>query len=229
MAFITTFVASLTILSLISCGSSSSHPDSQPNGPTTPVDEAPKQPAPPSSSLQSIGFLRPSFYWISLEPKNDDKKTQPLLDPDGNVLATVSDKYFKALKMEGTGRLLDGRVINFKSRITNPDGTKEIRWRICGAEAPYGFGYADVTLSAFRSVAVDPSVIPLGSKVYIPAARGIKLPDGTVHDGLFDAVDIGDLIQNKKIDIFTSFGDQSAVFEKSGLVTGTNVEIFIVK
>lgn len=184
---------------------------------------------PPPPNLQSIGFLRPSFYWIALETDDGEKRAKRLLDPDGNLLATVSEKYFKSLSMEGTGRLLDGRVINFKLRLTNPDGSKEIRWRICGPDAPFGYGYEDALLREFRSVAVDPTVIPLGSKVYIPAARGVKLPDGSTHDGVFDAVDIGDLIQNKKIDIFTSFGDQSSVFERSGLETGKNVEIFLVK
>ncbi len=179
--------------------------------------------------VQLVGILRPSFYWVSLETVDGQVKDQKLLDVDGNLIATISKSYFKKLSMEGTGRLLDGRVVNFKTRITHPDGTKEIRWRVCGPDAPYGYGVGDATLVPFRSVAVDPKVIPLGSKVYIPAAKGAVLPDGTVHDGMFSAVDIGDLIQLKKIDIFTGFGDQESFFEKVGMQTGKMVDVYLEK
>lgn len=183
-----------------------------------------------TSRMQLIGKLRPSFYWIALETNDGKPKDQKLLDVDGNLLATVSATYLKKLNMEGTGQLLDGRIINFKARLTHPDGSKEIRWRICDPKvAPYGYGYADIPLNAFRSTAVDPKVIPLGSQIYIPAAVGAVLPDGSVHDGFFTAVDIGDLIQDKKIDIFTSFGDQSKVFESMGLETGKITDIYLVK
>jgi 3D (Asp-Asp-Asp) domain-containing protein len=184
--------------------------------------------AAPPKTKKLVGSLRPSFYWISLEPNDGSSKTHPLLDLAGNVLVNISEDYFKKLSMEGTGRLLDGRVINYHGRVVKPDGTKEIRWRWCGPEAPHGFGYEDRLLNPFRSVAVDPSVIPLDSKVYIPAARGAKLPDGSIHDGYFMAVDIGDLIKSKKIDIFTSFGDQSEPFLKIGMETGRFVNIYIV-
>jgi 3D (Asp-Asp-Asp) domain-containing protein len=69
----------------------------------------------------------------------------------------------------------------------------------------------------------------LGSKLYIPAAKGIKLPNGQIHDGIFWAHDIGSMIVEKKIDIFTSFGDQSAVFQKNGMPHGKMVKVYIVR
>ena len=131
--------------------------------------------------------------------------------------------------MEGTGYLLNGRLINFKARLTKPDGTTEIRWRWCGPEAPYGYGHEDIPLIPFRSAAVDPTVIPIGSKLYIPAAKGAVLPDGSVHDGFFHAIDIGSAITDRKIDIFTSFGDQSRYFENMGFSTGKMSHVYLVK
>lgn len=188
------------------------------------------QPLPPvdTSNMKSLGMLGPSFYWIALEKEHPGPKTEKVLDVNGKVIAKISAAFMRHLKMEGTALLENGKLINFAAFIMKPDGTKEVRYRICGKSAPYGYGYENRTLRAFRSVAVDPTVVPLDSKVYIPQARGAKLPDGTTHDGYFDAVDIGDAIQNKRIDVFTSFGDQSAVFGKVGLVHMHPVEVFVV-
>lgn len=186
--------------------------------------------APPDpSQLQEIGLFRPSYYWVALETNDGQPRNQPLLDENGHTLQMVSAKFLAELRMEGTGRLMNGKLVNFKTRITKPDGTTESRWRWCGPEAPYGYGFGDLLLVPFRSVAVDPTVIPLGSRVYIPAARGTPLPNGTLHDGFFAAVDIGSAIVDKKIDIFTSYGNQAAVFESFGLETGKMSKVYIVK
>jgi 3D (Asp-Asp-Asp) domain-containing protein len=69
----------------------------------------------------------------------------------------------------------------------------------------------------------------LGTKIFIPEAKGAKPPDGTIHDGVFYALDVGDAIQNRRIDIFTSFGDQSKVFSQHGLTNMKATEIFVIE
>lgn len=183
----------------------------------------------PSRVLKKIGDLNPSFYWVYLQDRNDQPLNRRLLDVDGRVLATVGEKFYRGIRLEGTGRLLDGTVLNFAARIKNPDGTTEIRFRVCDGSAPYGYGLDERPLIPFRSVAVDPEVVPMDSKLYIPAAVGAVLPDGSVHDGYFYAVDIGDAIKNKRIDVFTAMGDQSDVFRKVGFTHGKHVEVFLVE
>ena len=100
---------------------------------------------------------------------------------------------------------------------------------VCPPSAPYGYGLENFVLKPFRSVAVDPSVVPIPSRVYIPAAKGALLPDGSVHDGFFEAVDIGEAIQNQRIDIFTAMGDQSAVFERHGLSNMKATPVYLVE
>lgn len=182
-----------------------------------------------SSNMQDLGLFRPSFYWIAIEKNDGQPKTVPVLDVNENPLAYVSAAYYAELRMEGTGLLTNGKLVNFKARITKPDGTTEIRWRWCGPEAPFGYGFEDIPLIPFRSAAVDPTVIPIGSKLYIPAAKGTRLPDGTIHDGIFHAIDIGSAITDRKIDIFTSFGDQSDYFEKHGFTHGKMARVYLVK
>jgi 3D (Asp-Asp-Asp) domain-containing protein len=74
------------------------------------------------------------------------------------------------------------------------------------ASGQYGDGVEGFTLSPFRTIAVDPSLISIGSVVYIPEARGISvmLPDGesVTHDGYFFAADIGSGVRGNHIDVF---------------------------
>jgi 3D (Asp-Asp-Asp) domain-containing protein len=178
---------------------------------------------------KKIGDLKPTFYWVALEERNDGPSTYELKDLEGRVLARVSEKFWRAIRLEGTGKLLDGRVLNYDGRVTLPDGTVEIRYVVCPKDAPYGYGLERRKLVPFRSVAIDPRVVPMDSTVYIPKARGARLPDGSIHDGYFRAIDIGDAIQNKRIDIFTSLGDQSEVFRRHGLNNMKAVAVYLVE
>ena len=181
------------------------------------------QPSTNLPKMKKIGDLKPSFYWVAVETNDGQAKNQSLRDMDGKVLAHVSLKYYNAIKLEGTGKLLDGRIINFAGRVKG-----EVRYLICPPDAPYGYCYDFAKLYPFKSLAVDPTVIPLGSKVYLPDAVGAVLPDGTVHDGFFTASDIGEAIKDQRIDVFTSYGDQSPVFEKVGVVHMKPLEVFLV-
>ncbi|MGZ3695883.1 MAG: 3D domain-containing protein [Bdellovibrionota bacterium] len=184
---------------------------------------------PALEKLVKIGQLKPTFYWVAVETEDGAEKNKELKDMDGRVMARVTTKFDKAIRMEGTGRMLDGRVLNFAGRQpVEGGGPLEVRFLVCPADAPYGYGLDLIKLTPFRSVAVDPTVVPIGSKVYIPKAKGIKLPDGSVHDGYFQAVDIGDLIKDKRIDIFTAYGDQSRVFENAGLKNMVAVDVYKV-
>ena len=51
-------------------------------------------------------------------------------------------------------------------------------------------------LRYYQSIAVDPGVIPLGSRVFIPAYRG----DG--HGGWFIAQDTGGAVTGRHIDVY---------------------------
>lgn len=78
---------------------------------------------------------------------------------------------------------------------------------------PYGDGSGGFILSPMRSLAVDKSEIPLGTSIYIPAARGVRiaLPDGTrpKHDGYFFAADVGGAIEGTHVDFFLGFTESN--------------------
>lgn len=191
---------------------------------TTPVTPPPA-PAPgpvvTPDGLELVGELRPTFYWVAMERADGAPKNHSLLDLAGNLIAKVGQPFWSEIRLEGTGKLLDGRVLNYHGVVDTADGRREVRYIVCPPDAPYGYGFElQYKLVPFRSVAVDPNVIPMGTTLYIPAAKGALLPDGSVHDGFFSAVDVGQAIQNMRIDVFTGYGDQSEVFQKVGFVGG---------
>lgn len=74
------------------------------------------------------------------------------------------------------------------------------------ARGPYGDGVQGFVLVPYRTIAVDPTVIPIGSVVYIPQTRGMKIRSAATtslsHDGYFFAADSGGAIKGHHIDIF---------------------------
>lgn len=67
-----------------------------------------------------------------------------------------------------------------------------------------GINLAGHTLESARAIAVDPNVIPIGSKVRIKFDN----PSMKKYDGIYTAVDTGGAIQGNRIDLF--FGDHGS-------------------
>ena len=116
------------------------------------------------------------------------------------VQVKVSAAFAKKLLLEGTGLLEDGRLVNARR--------KGVYMFVDREKAPFGLGALKKTpLEPYRSIAVDKTVIPLGSIVYIHEARGMPLPpaeDGGAlyHDGYFLAIDVGSMINGTHIDVY---------------------------
>lgn len=90
----------------------------------------------------------------------------------------------------------------FGSKIKPQTG--QVRYR--AARGPFGDGVQNFILVPFRSIAVDPNVIPYGTVIFVPDAVGVRfsMPDGgdAVHDGYFFAADTGGAIKGTHIDVF---------------------------
>ncbi len=157
--------------------------------------------APRSLDAQSAGYglWQLTEYWIAAEsPALTDRRLVPVRDRAGRVLTQACESFANCLCMEGTGRSWDGRLFNWDSRVQG---------RACFTEVdtalyPYGAGVQGYALVPYRSLAVDPRYIPIGRVVSIPSLQGIRLPDGSAHDGCFVAVDGGGAIRGHHIDLF---------------------------
>jgi 3D (Asp-Asp-Asp) domain-containing protein len=62
---------------------------------------------------------------------------------------------------------------------------------------------------AMRTVAVDRRLIAPRSVLFIKETVGLKMPDGSKHDGYWYASDVGGGIKGQRIDLFTGAGSRS--------------------
>ncbi len=77
-----------------------------------------------------------------------------------------------------------------------------------------------------RTVAVDPKVFPRHSVLFIKETVGLKMPDGSTHDGYWYASDVGGAIKGARIDLFTGAGAASMkVLQALNLATITAVKV----
>jgi 3D (Asp-Asp-Asp) domain-containing protein len=59
---------------------------------------------------------------------------------------------------------------------------------------------------AMRTLATDPRVIPRRTRLFIRETVGLRMPDGTVHDGYWYASDTGGAIRGERVDLYTGHG-----------------------
>ena len=59
---------------------------------------------------------------------------------------------------------------------------------------------------AMRTVATDPRYIPRRTRLFIRETVGMRMADGSIHDGYWYASDTGGAIKGQKIDLYTGHG-----------------------
>jgi 3D (Asp-Asp-Asp) domain-containing protein len=126
-----------------------------------------------------------------------------IYDKQCNPLAEVGPRFLAHMRMQGTGKLRDGRTLNIWGNCDCPRSpcyrqVEHVRW---------GYAGSGRALSPFRTVAVDPRKIKLGTLLYIPELDGRTMPGrapigGFVHDGCVVADDTGGGIQGRQLDLF---------------------------
>ena len=122
----------------------------------------------------------------------------PLIFLGPNAHAAGADPVGDLIMSVVTGALPSGPGWNLKATLYHA-GAK-------GVGALDALGYKVV---AMRTVAVDKNLIPKRSVLFIKETVGMKMPDGTAHDGYWYASDVGSAIKGKRIDLFTGAGARS--------------------
>jgi 3D (Asp-Asp-Asp) domain-containing protein len=181
------------------------------------------KPAPTPDEPRPIGQFNITFYYVigeeevvakaaTKEAANENRNLAATLGgaPDKVTLYTgkcepiteVSNDFANQLALQGTGKLRDGRVLNVWGRC-NCEHSPCFKV----TEAQWGTGGTGRTLQPFRTVAVDPKVVKLGSLLYVPLLEGRVMPGrspwgGFVHDGCVVADDVGGGIKDNQLDLF---------------------------
>ncbi|HEY4059925.1 MAG TPA: 3D domain-containing protein [Kofleriaceae bacterium] len=139
-------------------------------------------------------------------PANDNEETNPdmvtVYDQSCEPLADVTRDFAAAMQLQGTGKLRDGRLLNIAGKCSCE---RSPCFHV--VEAQWGLAGTGNALQPFRTVAVDPKVIKLGSLLYVPILEGRTMPGrapwgGYVHDGCVVADDTGGGINDNQLDLF---------------------------
>jgi 3D (Asp-Asp-Asp) domain-containing protein len=173
------------------------------------ADRPDKGPAPLPKNKSCCGYplaasqpgFTISFYWLAYEQEyaNEPYDTD-IYTKQGFWIGRYPSTFIFELRLEGSGILRDGRVLNFAGDCNYGIGTC---FKFLELEQhPLGVGVQGRKLEPFRSVAVDPKMIPIGEPIFIPELAGTPMPDGTTHDGCVRADDQGGAIKNGRIDFF---------------------------
>lgn len=130
----------------------------------------------------------------------------PLYDRSCEPLANVSRTFAAHIALQGTGRLRDGRVLNVAGRCDCP---RKPCFHVLPEKNKWGMGGSGMPLEPFRTVAVDPRRIKLGTLLYLPELDGRRMPGpagvgGFIHDGCVVAGDTGGGIKGKQLDLFVA-------------------------
>jgi 3D (Asp-Asp-Asp) domain-containing protein len=155
-----------------------------------------------------LGRFRLTYYYVTdeadyLDGSPDDTA---LYDVQCNELSRVPEAFESSLAIEGTGRLSDGRVLNYSGGCacaTSPC------YHFVDAEHPWGSGSGNRALVPFRSLAVDRDVLVIGRKYWVAELDGVLMPGGGdegiggfEHDGCVSADDTGGGIGGMHVDFF---------------------------
>lgn len=185
--------------------------------------------APPDAKF--VGVFRNTYYDFPAETEFTGPSA-PLHSASCSVLRQVPRPFFEAVCVQGSGTLASGRTVSFAKRdCACAEVCPRTGQRICFDELdesafPWGRGALGKAIVPLRTIAVDSSVLPLGTVVYISEFDGVpRSPGGAPHDGCFVAEDRGLKVKGEHVDVFT--GNPKTTAHLNGLVpSNKGVHVF---
>lgn len=170
-----------------------------------------------------LGLFRNTYYNFP-EERDYGGARVGLFDARCEPLGRVPLEFHDTLCVQGSGLLASGRTVSFArrgcpcARVCPRTGQKICFEALPAAKYPWGRGAAGLPIQPLVTVAVDSSVIPLGTRLFIPDYVGLPRggADGMPHDGCFIAQDRGIKVRGEHVDIFT--GQQALTRLWNGLV-----------
>ncbi|WP_395671055.1 3D domain-containing protein [Phenylobacterium sp.] len=121
-----------------------------------------------------------------------------LIAMGSNAQAAAQDPLGDLLMSVITGSLPNGPGWNVKATLYH-----------AGAKGVGALDSLGCKVVPMRTMAVDKTLIPRRSVVFIKETVGLKMPDGKAHDGYWYASDVGGAIKGKRIDLYTGRGASS--------------------
>ncbi len=169
----------------------------------------------PLSLEESKVLITPTIYYIPVYDQTNltcaDKKV--IKDEKGKAIISVCKNVFDDCLMQGTCQIIQGGkklLLNVGSVVGTERRFSVIKNSFCiygiGSSKSRTANLKTTCLDPYYSVAADLNIYNVGDVIYIPAAVGLILPDGAIHDGHFIIRDAGGAIKGYgRFDFFTGF------------------------
>ncbi len=189
----------------------------------------------PTATTLAVGQRRPEVFrntYYDFPAEGAGKKDAKVFDANCVAIADVTRAFHDQVCLQGSGKLATGETISFAKRdcacaAECPKSAQKICFeKLDPKKFPSGRGALGQAVTPLRTVAVDDSIIPMGSSLYIPEFDGMPRPEGGTHDGCFVAEDRGSKVIGAHVDIFTGNPTTTTAWNK--LVpsnTGVRIEI----
>ena len=174
------------------------------------------EPPPDIPNARYMGRFKVTFYWVVEEADYPQSSAVPLYDKQGRLVGRFSRAFVNDFKREAAARLRDGRCISYMKKA----GRVMVDSQFMGINGH--------RLTELKSVAVDPRIVPIGARLYMPQAEKVVV-NGTPLTGIFRAQDIGGAVQGKHIDIFVGSRKNIDAFSSAGLKSLSSVDVYILE
>lgn len=159
---------------------------------------------------RSLGRFRNTYYDFPNESDYGGELVS-VMNPSCQPIKQVPVEFHDALCVQGSGNLSSGQTVSFAKRDcecarTCPRTGQKICFEALSRESfPWGRGALGEAITPLLTVAVDDSVIPMHTVLYIPEFDGLPrdASQASFHDGCFVAQDRGSKVKGQHVDVFT--------------------------
>ncbi len=157
-----------------------------------------------------LGTFKNTYYDFPSESDFEGEAID-LMNASCRAIASVPRKFYESVCVQGSGTLKAGGTVSFAKRDCScaaecPRTGQHICFDLLDkAQFPWGRGAIGKGITPLVTVAVDSTIIALGTSLYIPEYDGIaRDASGTAkHDGCFLAEDRGLAVKGEHVDVFT--------------------------
>ena len=157
-----------------------------------------------------LGTFKNTYYDFPSEADYNGESID-LMNGACKPIVSVPRSFYESVCVQGSGTLRTGGTVSFAKRDCSCAAEcPRTGQRICfdlldKRQFPWGRGAMGKGITPLLSVAVDSSVIPLGTALYIPEYDGVArdVDGGSKHDGCFLAEDRGLAVKGQQVDVFT--------------------------
>jgi 3D (Asp-Asp-Asp) domain-containing protein len=168
-----------------------------------------------------LGTFRNTYYDFPTESDFTGDSVS-IRDAKCGAIQGVPRGFFEALCVQGSGTLKSGQTVSFAKRNCDcADVCPKTGEKICfealeSSRFPWGRGALGTPITPLLTVAVDDTVIPMGTALYIPEFDGLPLDAQKTrfHDGCFIAQDRGLRVKGQHVDVFTGFSAMTALWNQ---------------